>query len=452
MNIVVVGVGSVGLELVEQLIKEGHSITVIDANQDNVQRAVNMFDVKGFVGNGGSLDTLLEAGISNADLFIAVSEKDEINVLACMVAKSIGIQHTVARVRNPEFSSMALEKNNIGISLMVNPEFQVSEEILSLLQLPSAINIHTFSEGIADLVETRVARDSILNGVTLKDLHLYIKERILVCAVLRDGKVIIPDGNFKLHEGDIIYFTATEKDIHELFKSLKLNKKTRNVFIAGGSQITYYLAKGLDKLGYNVKVVSSNKEECKFLSDNLQRIDIINADPTDQALLNSEGYYNADAFISLTKNDETNIMLSVFAASNGVKKVITKVDNDSYVRMSETNKLGSLDSIISPKSSTPQQIVKYVRTFSGEQDIVIKKLYKIYDDKAEALEFTAGESFHALNTPIKDIDFKKNVLIAGIIRDDEFILPSGNDVIKPKDTVIVVTTIKFFDDLNDILN
>ena len=452
MNIVVVGVGSVGLELVEQLIKEGHSITVIDANQDNVQRAVNMFDVKGFVGNGGSLDTLLEAGISNADLFIAVSEKDEINVLACMVAKSIGIQHTVARVRNPEFSSMAMEKNNIGISLMVNPEFQVSEEILSLLQLPSAINIHTFSEGIADLVETRVARDSILNGVTLKDLHLYIKERILVCAVLRDGKVIIPDGNFKLHEGDIIYFTATEKDIHELFKSLKLNKKTRNVFIAGGSQITYYLAKGLDKLGYNVKVVSSNKEECKFLSDNLQRIDIINADPTDQALLNSEGYYNADAFISLTKNDETNIMLSVFAASNGVKKVITKVDNDSYVRMSETNKLGSLDSIISPKSSTAQQIVKYVRTFSGEQDIVIKKLYKIYDDKAEALEFTAGESFHALNTPIKDIDFKKNVLIAGIIRDDDFILPSGNDVIKPKDTVIVVTTIKFFDDLNDILN
>ena len=452
MNIVVVGVGSVGLELVEQLIKEGHSITVIDANQDNVQRAVNMFDVKGFVGNGGSLDTLLEAGITNADLFIAVSEKDEINVLACMVAKSIGIQHTVARVRNPEFSSMAMEKNNIGISLMVNPEFQVSEEILSLLQLPSAINIHTFSQGIADLVETRVARESILNGVTLKDLHLYIKERILVCAVLRDGKVIIPDGNFKLHEGDIIYFTATEKDIHDLFKSLKLNKKTRNVFIAGGSQITYYLAKGLDKLGYNVKVVSSNKEECKFLSDNLQRIDIINADPTDQALLNSEGYYNADAFISLTKNDETNIMLSVFAASNGVKKVITKVDNDSYVRMSETNKLGSLDSIISPKSSTAQQIVKYVRTFSGEQDIVIKKLYKIYDDKAEALEFTAGESFHALNTPIKDIDFKKNVLIAGIIRDDEFILPSGNDVIKAKDTVIVVTTIKFFDDLNDILN
>ena len=238
MNIVVVGVGSVGLELVEQLIKEGHSITVIDANQDNVQRAVNMFDVKGFVGNGGSLDTLLEAGISNADLFIAVSEKDEINVLACMVAKSIGIQYTVARVRNPEFSSMALEKNNIGISLMVNPEFQVSEEILSLLQLPSAINIHTFSQGIADLVETRVARESILNGVTLKDLHLYIKERILVCAVLRDGKVIIPDGNFKLHEGDIIYFTATEKDIHDLFKSLKLNKKTRNVFIAGGSQIT----------------------------------------------------------------------------------------------------------------------------------------------------------------------------------------------------------------------
>lgn len=452
MNIVVVGVGSVGLELVEQLIKEGHSITVIDANQDNVQRAVNMFDVKGFVGNGGSLDTLLEAGITNADLFIAVSEKDEINVLACMVAKSIGIQYTVARVRNPEFSSMALEKNNIGISLMVNPEFQVSEEILSLLQLPSAINIHTFSEGIADLVETRVARDSILNGVTLKDLHLYIKERILVCAVLRDGKVIIPDGNFKLHEGDIIYFTATEKDIHELFKSLKLNKKTRNIFIAGGSQITYYLAKGLDKLGYNVKVVSSNKEECKFLSDNLQRIDIINADPTDQALLNSEGFYNADAFISLTKNDETNIMLSVFAASNGVKKVITKVDNDSYVRMSETNKLGSLDSIISPKSSTAQQIVKYVRSFSGEEDIVIKKLYKIYDDKAEALEFTAGESFHALNTPIKDIDFKKNVLIAGIIRDDEFILPSGNDVIKAKDTVIVVTTIKFFDDLNDILN
>ncbi len=452
MNIVVVGVGSVGLELVEQLIKEGHSITVIDANQDNVQRAVNMFDVKGFVGNGGSLDTLLEAGITNADLFIAVSEKDEINVLACMVAKSIGIQYTVARVRNPEFSSMALEKNNIGISLMVNPEFQVSEEILSLLQLPSAINIHTFSEGIADLVETRVARDSILNGVTLKDLHLYIKERILVCAVLRDGKVIIPDGNFKLHEGDIIYFTATEKDIHDLFKSLKLNKKTRNVFIAGGSQITYYLAKGLDKLGYNVKVVSSNKEECKFLSDNLQRIDIINADPTDQALLNSEGFYNADAFISLTKNDETNIMLSVFAASNGVKKVITKVDNDSYVRMSETNKLGSLDSIISPKSSTAQQIVKYVRSFTGEEDIVIKKLYKIYDDKAEALEFTAGESFHALNTPIKDIDFKKNVLIAGIIRDNEFILPSGNDVIKPKDTVIVVTTIKFFDDLNDILN
>ena len=452
MNIVVVGVGSVGLELVEQLIKEGHSITVIDANQDNVQRAVNMFDVKGFVGNGGSLDTLLEAGITNADLFIAVSEKDEINVLACMVAKSIGIQYTVARVRNPEFSSMALEKNNIGISLMVNPEFQVSEEILSLLQLPSAINIHTFSQGIADLVETRVARESILNGVTLKDLHLYIKERILVCAVLRDGKVIIPDGNFKLHEGDIIYFTATEKDIHDLFKSLKLNKKTRNVFIAGGSQITYYLAKGLDKLGYNVKVVSSNKEECKFLSDNLQRIDIINADPTDQALLNSEGFYNADAFISLTKNDETNIMLSVFAASNGVKKVITKVDNDSYVRMSETNKLGSLDSIISPKSSTAQQIVKYVRSFTGEEDIVIKKLYKIYDDKAEALEFTAGESFHALNTPIKDIDFKKNVLIAGIIRDDEFILPSGNDVIKPKDTVIVVTTIKFFDDLNDILN
>ena len=452
MNIVVVGVGSVGLELVEQLILEGHSITVIDTEQDNVQRAVNMFDVKGFVGNGGSLDTLLEAGISKADLFIAVSEKDEINVLACMVAKSIGIQHTVARVRNPEFSSMANEKNNIGISLMVNPEYQVSEEILSILQLPSAINIHTFSEGIADLVETRITRDSVLNGVMLKDLHLYVKQRILVCAVLRDGKVIIPDGNFKLHENDIIYFTATEKDIRDLFKSLKLNKKTRNIFIAGGSKITYYLAKGLDKMGYNVKVVSSNKEDCKFLSDNLQRVDVINADPTDQAMLNSEGYYNADAFISLTNNDETNIMLSVNASSNGVKKVITKVDNESYVKMSETNKLGALDSIISPKSSTAQQIVRYVRSFTGEQDNIVKKLYKIYDDKAEALEFTAGETFGALNKPIKDISFKNNVLISGIIRDEEFILPSGNDVIKAGDTVIVVTTIKFFDDLNDILN
>lgn len=449
MNIVIVGAGSVGTELVEQLIREGHNITVIDNDQKNVQNAVNRFDVNGFVGNGGSLDTLIEAGIKNCDIFIAVTEKDEINVLACMVAKSLGIDNTVARVRNPEYISMANEKNNIGISMMVNPEYQVSEEILNILQLPSAINIHNFSDGNADLVESKIKRDSILNGVTIKDLQLYIRQRILICAVLRDNEVIIPNGFFKLREDDIIYFTATERNIRSLFQDLKINKKTHKVFIAGGSKITYYLAKGLDRIAYNVKIVSSNKEDCKFLADNLNHIDVINGDPSDQALLNSEGYKNADAFIALTDNDETNIMLSTYAHSSGVRKVITKVDNDAYLNMTSTS--SALDTIISAKLSTAQQIVTYVRSFTGDENNIVKKLYRIFDDRAEALEFTAGETFDALNTPIKDIKFKKDVLIGGIIREGEFILPSGNDEIKVGDSVIVVTTNNIFDDLNDIL-
>ena len=449
MNIVIVGAGSVGLELVEQLIREGHNITVIDSEQKNVQDAVNRFDVKGLVGNGGSLDTLLEAGVKECDLFIAVTEKDEINVLACMVAKSIGVQYTVARVRNPEYTSMANDKNNIGISLMVNPEYQVSEEILNILQLPSAINIHNFSEGNADLVETRIKRDSVLNGVALKDLHLYIKQRILICAVFRNNDVIIPDGFFKLREDDIIYFTATERNIRSLFQDLKISQRTRKVFIAGGSKITYYLAKGLDRIAYNVKIVAQNKEDCKVLADNLNYIDVINGDPSDQALLNSEGYKNADAFIALTDNDETNIMLSTYAHASGIRKVITKIDNDAYLRMMSGS--NTLDTIISTKLSTAEQIVTYVRTFTGEEDNIVKKIHKISDDKAEALEFTAGESFGALNTPLKDIKFKKDVLIGGIIREGEFIIPSGMDVIQAKDSVIVVTTNNIFDDLNDIL-
>ncbi|MBO4695516.1 MAG: Trk system potassium transporter TrkA [Clostridia bacterium] len=449
MNIVIVGAGSVGSELVEQLIREGHNITVIDSDQKNVQNAVNRFDVNGFVGNGGSLDTLLEAGIKNCDIFIAVTEKDEINVLACMVAKSLGIDNTVARVRNPEYISMANETNNIGISMMVNPEYQVSEEILNILQLPSAINIHNFSDGNADLVETKIKRDSILNGVTIKDLHLYIRQRILICAVLRNNEIIIPNGDIKLREDDIIYFSATERNIRSLFQDLKINKKTHKVFIAGGSKITYYLAKGLDRIAYNVKIVSPDKDECKFLADNLNHIDVIHGDPSDQALLNSEGYKNADAFIALTDNDETNIMLSTYAHSSGVRKVITKVDNDAYLKMTATSP--ALDTIISAKLSTAEQIVTFVRTFTGEEDNIVKKIHKISDDRAEALEFTAGETFGALNTPLKDIKFKKNVLIGGIIREGEFILPTGNDEIKVADSVIVVTTNNIFDDLNDIL-
>lgn len=451
MKIIVLGAGKVGKTLIKHMSNEDHDIIVVDQNATKVEEVVNQFDVIGVVGNGGSYDILMEAGAQDANLIICVTTSDELNILAGLMAKKMGTKHTIARVRNPDYSSQRdFMRNQLGFSMIVNPELEAASEIRRVLSFPSAVKVDTFSRGKVELAEFFVEDHSRLNGVELSQLHKITKTNILVCAVSHNEDVIIPDGNYVIKPGDHLYITGTHRDLSRFCLDIGvITTRIKNVIIVGGGKIAYYLSKQLSTQGIKVKIIEKDKNRCQVLAEKLPYVTIIHGDGSDDELLNEEGIENTDAVLALTGLDEENIVLSLSAKSLYHKKTIVKVTRMNYAGLSDVLKV---DSIVAPKKIVASQIIRYVRAkMNKDNDSSVKTLYKIVDGEVEAIEFKVTEQFKYLHKTLNEMKIKEHVLVAAIIRENEVIVPKGNTTMELNDYVIIVSRGEIMKSLNDIL-
>lgn len=452
MKIVISGCGKIGSTIISSLVAEEHDIVAIDNNPAVITELTNVYDVMGICGNGVDSDILVEAGVANADLFVAVAASDELNMLSCFLARKLGAKYTVARIRSPEYNdnSLGFMKNHLELSLTINPERLAAHELFNILKFPSAVKIESFSRRYLEIIQIRLKDNSLLDGVKLSDIRAKFNAKVLVCCIQRDDEVFIPNGNFVLHSGDKIGITATHTEFQKLFKALgQMQKQAKSVMLLGGGRVSYYLADMLNNIGTSVKIIDKDEKVCEMLSELLPKSTIIQGDGAQQEILLEEGLQSTDAFISLTGMDEENILVSIFASSNDVPKVIAKVNRDELIPMAE--KLG-LDSIISPKKLVSDVIVSYARALQNSMGSNVETLYKMMDDKAEALEFNVKDDPSLTDIPLKDLNIKKNILIGGIIRNRKTIIPGGNDVILNGDKVVVIAADHRLQDLSDILD
>ncbi len=451
MNIIVVGCGKIGTTILANLVGEGHAVTAVDIDPAVITEINNIYDVMGVCGNGTDCDTLTEAGVQSANLVVAATASDEFNMLTCFLARKLGARHTIARIRNPEYndSSLGFLKQQLNLSMPINPELLAAQELYNLLKVPSAVKIDTFSRRNFELVELRLQPDSQLGGMTLAELKKKYKANYLICAVKRDGKVYIPDGSFVLNGGDKIGVTTTPSEILKLLKMLGESKKqAKSVMILGASRIAYYLSKMLINSGNSVTIVEKKHEKCKAFSESLPEAVIIQGDGAQQELLLEEGLGSTDAFISLTGTDEQNILISYFAHEQNVPKVITKINREEFTPMAE--RLG-LDTVVSPKKIVSDVVLRYARALQNSLDSEVETLYKLMDSEVEALEFIVRPDCSIINIPLKDMRIRKGVLIGGIIRGRKAIIPSGFDVILPDDRVVIIAEGKRLNSLSDII-
>ncbi|MDO4380215.1 MAG: Trk system potassium transporter TrkA [Clostridia bacterium] len=451
MNIIIVGCGKVGSALAEQLASEGHDITVIDTNPDAVERVTEVADVMGTVGNGVVYYVQKEAGIEYADMFIAMTGSDELNLLCCLIAKKSSSCRTIARVRNPDYlTERGFIKEKLGISMIINPEMEAANEITRLFTIPSAISVDTFARGRIELLETRLPIGSPIAGSPIKSAMGRLSGKILICAIERGRDVIIPTGDTVLLEGDKISFVATHRDSGAFFKKAGIAKNhIKTIIIVGGGKITFYLAKKLSEYGFRVKIIEKNREHCEFLNSILPSdVVIINGDGSDQRLLLEEGIADADGFASITDIDEENIMLSLYVGSNFKAKTVTKINKLNFEGIIDRLSLGS---VIYPKYITSEMIISYVRALENSTGSGVQTLYNIVGGKVQALEFAVRTESRAVGVPLCDLDLKKNILLCCISRHGKIIIPSGQDMIQVGDSVVVVTTERGLNDLKDIV-
>lgn len=452
MNIIVVGCGKIGKILLYSLAKENHNVTAVDSNEAVIGDVRNGYDVMTVCGNGTSYGTLKKAGVENCDLFIAVTASDELNMLSCFEAKRMGAKYTVARIRNPENNNDSLDfmKKQLELSLAINPEQLAAQAIYNLLKLPAAAKLETFSSNHIEMLELILKQDSPLDGVALKDLKKKHKGKYLVCAVMRKESVFIPKGDFILKSGDRIGLIVAEEDLGGTLETLEVpHKKIKRVMIIGAGITSRYLAKILLRHRIGVKIIDSDAKVCEKVCEELPaKVTVLHGDAMSQDLLMEEGLPSTDALVALTGKDEENILISYYAMSQSVSKTVTKVNRDELHSVAE--KLG-LDSLVSPRKVTADVIVKYARALENTLDNQIEALYSIMGDMAEALEFKVLSGSKVTNIPLKDIKLKKGVLIAGIIRGKEVIIPGGDDVILPEDKVIVIAEGTQIYELSDIL-
>lgn len=450
MNIIIVGDGKVGATLVEHLSIEGHNVVVIDRDQKNVEQIVNSFDVMGICGNGANCEIQLEAGVDSADLFIAATSSDELNILSCLMAKKAGAGHTIARVRNPDYlNQLPFFRDALGLSMIVNPEYDAANEIAKVLRFPNAINIETFYRGRVDLVEIKIDEGNPLCNMQMTDIFNKFGIKILVCAVQRKNEVIIPRGDFIFKAGDRIHITAPRGVLVDFMKKLKIYKhRTKNIMIIGGGKMGYYLARQLCETGgYDVKIIENDLERCEKLCELLPNADIIHGDGTDREILLEQGLDGQDAFVALTTIDEENIIASMYASSLGVIKTVAKVNRVSY----EVLESIGMDSAFSSKAIAANRIVAYARALenSGEESSV-QTLYKLVGGQVEALEFKIETDFSGIDIPLRDLKLKRDTLIACIIRNYKVIYPGGNDCIELGDRVVIVTKSNHISSINEI--
>ena len=450
MNIIILGSGKVGRTLAEQLSNEGHNIVMVDIIAKKVQDISEDADIMGVLGNASSINTLLDAGIETADILIAVTGSDELNLLCCLIAKKVSKCHTIARVRNPVYGKeIGFIKERLGISMIINPEQAAAIEISRLLRFPSAIKIDTFAKGRVELLKFKVKPEFHLDQMTVMEVAERYKNSILICAVERGDEVYIPSGNFVLKDNDIISIIASPVNSALFFKRIGIHThQVKSTMIVGGSTLSYYLAKLLLAMKIRVLIVEANKDRCEQLSELLPDATIINGDGTDKNLLLEEGLSRVESFVTLTNLDEENILLALFAKKNSNAKLVSKVNRVAFDDIIEGLDIGS---VIYPKYLTADYILQYVRAMQNSIGSNVETLYQILDNKAEALEFSVHEDCPFLNTPLADLDIRNNLLITCINRNGKITIPRGQDSIQLGDTVIVVTTVKGLHDIKDIL-
>ncbi|MDE5753168.1 MAG: Trk system potassium transporter TrkA [Oscillospiraceae bacterium] len=439
MNILIVGCGKAGSILTRTLCQEEHDVTVMDINSDLAISVVDNFDAQGITGNGLIVKDLLSAGVEQAHVVIAMTDSDETNIMCCMMARKCGARHAIARVRNPMFSEqIVFMREELDISMMINPEYQTANEIARMLRYPNAIHVESFANGRIELAEMRVTPGGIMDGLVLSALPSKMKLRLLVCAVMREDQCFIPDGNFVLRGNDRIYITAAHSELSKFYKQVgDVKNRIRSAVIVGGGKISYYLVRQLLELGMQVKIIEQNLERCEQLSEWFPKASIICADGTDQDILLEEGLANADACITLTGIDEENIILSLYAKKIGVNKIVTKINRTSLLPISDSV---GLENIVSPKNTTAALILQYIRGKENSQGSNINTLYRLADDKLEAIEFIVRGNAKYIGVPLKKLKSVTGFLIAGIIRNNKRIIPTGDDCLKLNDSVIIVTT------------
>lgn len=451
MKIIIIGGGKVGITLSEHLSTEDHEVTVVDTSQSRLDETVDKLDVLGIAGNGATVPVLTKAGADTTDLVIAVTDADELNLLSCLIARRIGAKYAIARVRNPEYSDMiSLIKEDMGLSLTINPELSCASEIARVLRFPNMIDIDTFAKGKVELLQFELKEGNPLIGLKLMDIGTFTGSRnILVCAVERQDQVHIPSGEFLLKEGDNLSIIGDPSSQMEFFNRIgMLSDRIRSIMIVGGGRIAYYLAKQIIPMGISVKIIESKYERCLKLSELLPEAEIICGDGSDQQLLIDEGVESMDAFAALTGINEENIMLSLYIGSLSDAKLITKITRNPFTSVISSLNLGS---VFYPRVIAAEHILSYVRALQNSYGSNVETLYKIVDGKAEALEFYVNDDCNIANIPLSKLKTRKNLLISTINRAGRIIIPSGNDMIKPGDTVIVITTHQGLNKLEEIV-
>ena len=451
MKIIIVGCGKVGYAIAQQLTQEKHDITIVDDEAIHLNRADSTLDVMCIHGNGASISVLMEAGARNADLVIAVTGVDETNLVCALIAKSLGAQHTIARIRNPDYRRDAdMLKREIGLDMVINPDLAAAQEIARILSFPAAISVEPFAGGRIDMIGFQLHPEDTILGRSLSDFHRERVAEVLICAAQRGDEFIIPNGSFVPQLDDRLYMVGSKTELHKMLRSMGRSlQRVKDVSILGGSRISMYLSWELARAGTRVHIVEQDHDKCLRLSQELPDAMIIEGDGTDTDLIRSENLFGTDGFVALTGRDEENLLMALSARRAGVRKVLAKMTRPNYMDLVQETGLGS---IISPKDIIANQITRYVRALANSQGMAVESLYKLLGGKVEALEFTAkNDGYGILHAPLMKLPLRHGVLLAAIVREGRIIIPGGMTTIEPGDHVLVVTNVPGLTDLKNIL-
>ncbi len=450
MKIIIVGCGRVGYSLAEKLNADDNDVVVVDVSAEKVADTTAQFDVMGVVGNGATFSVLQEAGIGDADLLIAVTSSDELNLLCCMIAKKEGDCKTVARIKQPAYSKEAeYLQQRLDLAAVINPEYEAAKEIARVLRFPSATRIEPFGQGRVELISIRLGAGNLLIGQSVREIMPKLRANVQFAAIERGDEAYIVHGDTVFEEKDVLTFVSTPKDASDfLAKIRRKGRSVKDAMIVGGGVITRYLCDMLSRDGISVKVVEKNYDLCEALASDYTKITVINANPSDYTLLKEQGIETTDAFVALADLDEENILLSLFAKEWGVKKLVTKINRIDYDGV--VAKL-DLDTVVCPKNLTADIILRYVRSAKNAHGSNMQNFYNVVQDQVEAAEFIVKEGSVVVGKPISELDWKQGVLVASIVRNNKVILPRGNDCILAGDSVILVTKDVALFDIEDAL-
>ena len=446
-----IGTGKVGGILIEQLAHEGHQIVAIERNEKKLLEFQNSFDILCLAGNAANRNLLIEAGVGTADLVIAATDSDEVNMICCLLARKLGASHTIARVRKPELADeIEMFSEDMGLSMTINPELYAAQEIFSVLRFPGLMSVEPFRHGLFEIVEFHLVEEGPVTSMTLQELAVKYRSKALVCAIRRNGTTIIPDGSVTLKKGDVISFAAEPKEAEHFLKLCGIiSRMPKHIIIIGAGTIAYYLIRMMNGIGMKPVVIEKDPAIADSFNQSAPDVLVLNADGTNRDVLDEEGLDTADAFISLTGTDEVNILMGMYAQREGVPKVVTKISRSSMIDLIDSDQVGS---IVCPRDIVTSRVISYVRAAESAGSSNVETVYRISQHTAEALEFIVNEKHDDLTgIPLKDLSFKEGILICAILRNMSVIIPRGNDTIEQGDHVIITTTLKQLTDLSMIL-